>query len=71
MFEFMTAGVAVGDFNMDGFPDVFLPSVDSRSTLYENTGQSSFVDVTVASGIVIPKHANGAAFVDVDADGLV
>ncbi len=62
-------GVAVGDFDNDGWPDVFLTSFDGNNRLLRNTG-THFEDVTERSGIRSDgKWATSAGFVDIDNDG--
>lgn len=62
-------GVAVGDFDNDGFSDVFLTSVEGDNRLLRNTGER-FEDVTDSSGIAKDgKWATSAGFADLDADG--
>ncbi|MFN0139585.1 MAG: CRTAC1 family protein [Pyrinomonadaceae bacterium] len=62
-------GVAVGDFDNDGFSDVFLTSVEGDNRLLRNTGER-FEDVTDSSGIAKDgKWATSAGFADFDADG--
>jgi enediyne biosynthesis protein E4 len=62
-------GVAVGDFDNDGWPDVFLTSYDGNNRLLRNTG-TRFEDVTERSGIRSDgKWATSAGFIDVDNDG--
>ncbi len=43
--EMYGMGVAVGDFNNDGFPDIYVTCV-GQSRLFQNTGKGRFVDVT-------------------------
>jgi hypothetical protein len=43
-------GVAVGDYNNDGFPDIFISCV-GQSRLFENNGKGGFTDVTARSGL--------------------
>ena len=64
------SGVATGDVDGDGLPDVFLAGMEHGSTLHRNRGNWQFEDVTLRAnlGLVNPR-ATGAAFVDVDADG--
>ena len=42
-------GVAVGDYNNDGFPDILITCV-GQNRLFRNTGKGTFVDVTTAAG---------------------
>jgi enediyne biosynthesis protein E4 len=60
-------GVAVGDYNNDGFPDLYITSV-GRNRLYRNTG-SRFVDATATAGVAASGWSAGAAFLDYDRDG--
>ena len=48
--EMYGMGVAVGDFNNDGFPDIYVTCV-GQSRLFQNTGKGRFVDVTERSGL--------------------
>ncbi len=64
------AGAAVGDFDGDGYPDLFLASVEQPAALYRNAGGFTFIDVTAASGITTASiSTTGATFADVDNDG--
>src|SRR6266516_5157418 len=48
--EMYGMGVTVGDYNNDGFPDLFVTCV-GQSRLFKNTGKGTFVDATKASGL--------------------
>ena len=64
------AGVATGDIDGDGLPDVFLASVERPAALYHNDGRMHLKDVTATSGIDTRGLATTcAAFADVDGDG--
>jgi hypothetical protein len=70
-------GVAAGDFDNDGYPDLFVSGVH-RNTLYRNNGDGTFTDVTAKAGIrnvpdpqYGPLWSVGAAWVDVNNDGLL
>jgi enediyne biosynthesis protein E4 len=69
--ELYGMGVAVGDYNNDGFPDIFVTCV-GQNHLFRNTGKGTFVDVTATSGLA--KHASfstSALWFDYDRDGLL
>jgi hypothetical protein len=61
-------GVAVGDYDGDGDPDVFVTRY-GLNTLWRNEGDGRFTDVTTRAGIGIPRWSLGAAFLDYDGDG--
>lgn len=64
------AGVAIGDVDEDGLPDLFLASVERPAALYRNDGGMAFTDVTAASGVRAGGLATlSAAFADVSGDG--
>ncbi len=63
-------GVAVGDFDNDGHPDLFVTAY-GRPTLYRNRGDGTFADVTAKSGIVAPPWTTSAVWFDYDGDGLL
>ena len=64
------AGAAVGDIDGDGYPDLFLASVEKPAALYRNAGGLKFEDVTATSGLKTDSLATtGATFADVDGDG--
>jgi enediyne biosynthesis protein E4 len=61
-------GVAVGDVNNDGLPDVLLTQYGGIK-LFLNQGNGKFKDVTVEAGLSNPLWGTSAAFVDYDRDG--
>jgi hypothetical protein len=61
-------GVAVGDYNGDGFPDLYLTQY-GRSVLYRNNGDGTFTDVTEKAGVAAPGWASSAVWFDYDNDG--
>jgi hypothetical protein len=61
-------GVAVGDYDRDGFVDIFVTYLGG-ATLYRNNGNSSFTDVTKKSGISVDGWPVSAGFFDFDNDG--
>jgi enediyne biosynthesis protein E4 len=65
-----STGVAVGDYDNDGFDDLFVAGY-GHSTLYQNNGDGTFTDVTAAAGVAGSGWATSAAWVDYDNDGLL
>jgi hypothetical protein len=63
-------GAAVGDYNHDGFPDLYLTQY-GRSILYRNNGDGTFTDVTAKAGVAAPGWASSAVWFDYDNDGLL
>jgi hypothetical protein len=63
-------GVAVGDYDNDGWADLFVTAY-GRSTLYHNNGDGTFADVTAKAGLVFPNWATSAVWFDYDNDGLL
>jgi enediyne biosynthesis protein E4 len=61
-------GVAVGDYNRDGFPDLYVTAY-GRSILYRNNGDGTFTDVTEQAGVAAPGWASSAVWFDYDNDG--
>ena len=71
------SGVAVGDYDNDGYPDLFVAGVH-HNTLYHNNGDGTFTDVTEKAGMASrpdpqfgPTWAITAVWVDVNNDGLL
>src|SRR5450432_2970228 len=61
-------GVAVGDYDNDGFPDLYVTGY-GRSVLYHNNGDGTFSDVTAKAGVSAPGWAASAVWFDYDSDG--
>jgi hypothetical protein len=61
-------GVAVGDINNDGWPDLYLSNLGSNQ-MYLNKGEGKFADVTKETGTDDPRWSTSAAFFDYDRDG--
>jgi hypothetical protein len=69
--EMYGMGVAVGDFNNDGFPDLLVTAV-GQNRLFRNTGKGSFVDITRTSGLAGRlAFSTSALWFDFDRDGLL
>jgi hypothetical protein len=61
-------GVAVGDYDGDGFPDLYVTQY-GRSILYHNNGDGTFTDVTAKAGVAAPGWSSSALWFDYDNDG--
>jgi hypothetical protein len=65
-------GVCVGDYNNDGFEDLFL-TYYGQNRLYRNNGDGTFTDVTEKASLLYPttRFGSGATFFDYNRDGLL
>ena len=63
-------GGAVGDYNNDGWPDIYITSLGGN-VLYRNNGDGTFTDVTAKAGVLDGRYSTGATFGDYDNDGYV
>jgi hypothetical protein len=67
--EVFGMGVAVGDFDNDGYDDLFVTAM-GQSRLFHNNGNGTFTDVTQKAGLMGPNEfSTSAAWVDYDKDG--
>lgn len=65
------SGVTVGDYNNDGFEDIFI-TYYGQNVLYRNNGDGTFTDVTQHAGLLYegnPRWGSGCTFLDYDRDG--
>lgn len=70
-FLYNGGGVAVGDFNKDGLPDLYFTASTGANKLYLNKGKLQFKDITEAAQVTGEgRWANAASIVDINQDGL-
>jgi len=63
-------GGAVGDYDNDGWPDLYITCLGGN-VLYHNNGDGTFTNVTAKAGVADGRWSTGAAFGDYDGDGFV
>jgi enediyne biosynthesis protein E4 len=61
-------GVAVGDYDNDGYPDLYITNY-GKNILYHNNGDGTFTDVTAKAGVAGGGWSESAGFLDYDNDG--
>jgi len=66
----LAMGGAVGDYDNDGWPDLYITCLGGN-ILYHNNGDGTFADVTTKAGVADGRWSAGASFGDYDGDGFV
>jgi hypothetical protein len=67
--EYMSGGAAAGDYDGDGWVDLYVTELDAMDVLYRNRGDGTFEDVTALAGLDVDLASNGAGWGDIDNDG--
>src|SRR5215208_5429149 len=71
VYVYNGAGVAVGDIDNDGLPDIFFSGNMVSSRLYLNKGHMRFEDITRQANVGTNRWATGATMVDINNDGYL
>ncbi len=72
LYYYNGGGVAVGDFDNDGLPDIYFTSNEGPNKLYRNLGDLKFEDITVSAGVAgTGDWTTGVTLVDINNDGFL
>lgn len=65
----ISGGAAAGDYDGDGWVDLFVTRLDDHDLLFRNLGDGTFAEVSEVVGLTAVHRTNGAAWIDVENDG--
>ncbi len=70
--DYCAGGLALGDYDGDGFDDLYASRGDAGAALWRNNGDGTFSDTAAAAGVALAGiHTSGPAFADLDGDGAL
>jgi len=69
MRDKICVGATFGDYDNDGFPDLFVATTRAGNVLFHNEGNGKFTDVTKKAGVTLVGHSETGTFFDPDMDG--
>jgi len=65
----MSGGAAAGDFDNDGWPDLYVTRIGAPNLLFRNLKNGTFEEVGGARGVALDSYSTGCAWADIDNDG--
>ncbi len=68
---YMSAGVAAGDFDNDGWVDLYITRIKVPNQLFKNNGDGTFTEIGAAAGVDLSAYSSGCGWGDVNNDGLL
>ncbi|GJM24562.1 MAG: RNA-binding protein [Phycisphaerae bacterium] len=66
---YMSAGVAAGDFDNDGWVDLYVTRVNVPNLLFKNNGAGGFIEIGASAGVSLSQYSSGCGWADVNNDG--
>src|SRR6185436_3967177 len=64
-------GVVFGDYDGDGYPDLYISNLNAPNCLFHNNQDGTFTDVAASAGVTMPKDGFADWFWDFDNDGAL
>ena len=67
----LTGGAAAGDYDNDGWPDLYVTRLGASNLLFRNKGDGTFEELGAAAGVDLGGYSSGVAWADVNNDGFL